>query len=306
MIRGVVSIVPTPFRSDETIDFEGLERCVEFAVRCGLTAVCLPAYASEFYKLTESERRQVVEHAIRVADGRLAVVAQSNHPSLRVACEIARQHEQMGAHLISFAVPRLFALPSADLLDYCATLCRSVSLPVLIQDFNPGGATVGAEFARDLADGCPNFRYLKLEEPLMGRKVVAILDATDGRVGVLEGWGGMYMLDLVPAGICGIMPGLAAADLLQRIWDLATGDGMDEALDLFQVVLPQLSFSLQNMELFHVLEKRLLAARGVLNNESTTVRRPTWTPDAMTLEHGLQLNRRVVELCDRLGLPASR
>lgn len=304
-IDGVVSIVPTPFRSDESIDLEALGRCVEFAVRCGLSAVCLPAYASEFYKLAESERREVVETAIRVANGRLAIVAQSNHPSLRVACEIARQHEQSGADLISFAVPRLFALPAGDLLDYCTTLCRSVSLPVLIQDFNPGGATVGARFARDLADACPNFSYLKLEEPLMSRKVVAIREATEGRIGVLEGWGGMYMLDLVPAGICGIMPGLAAADLLQRIWKLATGGNRDEALDLFQVVLPQLSFALQNMELFLVLEKKLLAARGVLPEESTWVRRPTWTPDAMTLEHGLRLNDRVMDLCHRLGLPES-
>ena len=59
------------------------------------------------------------------------------------------------------------------------------------------------------------------------------------------------------------------------------------------------------MELFLVLEKKLLAARGVLPEESTWVRRPTWTPDAMTLEHGLRLNDRVVDLCHRLGLPKS-
>ena len=32
----------------------------------------------------------------------------------------------------------------------------------------------------------------------------------------------MYALDLIPAGICGLMPGLGAADLLQRIWQLGT------------------------------------------------------------------------------------
>src|SRR5262249_61539721 len=110
------------------------------------------------------------------------------------------------------------------------------------------------------------------------------------QVGVLDGWGGMYMLDLIPAGICGLMPGLGAADLLQAVWQLATGGRMDEALDLFEHVLPQLVFSLQSLELFLCLEKRLLAARGVLPDTSTHVRRPTWTPDAETLEHGLRLN----------------
>jgi 2-keto-3-deoxy-L-arabinonate dehydratase len=295
-LRGVVPVIPTPFREDESIDFDGLAACVEFAVRCEVCAICLPAYGSEFYKLSESEHRQVVETAIRAAAGRMAVLAQSNHPSAGCAAELAKQHQQMGADLISFAVPRQFGLTDADLLDYCQSICQAVSLPVLIQDFNPGGPTVGGEFARKLADRCENFRYLKLEEPLMSAKVRAIREATDGRVGVLEGWGGMYMLDLLPAGICGLMPGLGPADLLQRIWKLGTSGQLDQALDLFQVVLPQLVFSLQNMEFFLCLEKKLLAARGVLPESSTHVRRPTWTPDAETLEYGMTLNARIVTI----------
>lgn len=293
-LRGVVPVVPTPFRDDESVDLDGIASCVEFAVRCGVCAVCLPAYGSEFYKLTEAERRQVVETAIKTATGRVAIIAQSNHPSARCAADLARRHEELGADLISFAIPRQFALPAADLLDYCRTICRAVQRPVLIQDFNPGGPTVGAEFARALHDECSNFRYLKLEEPLMSGKVRTIREATQNQIGVLEGWGGMYLLDLIPAGICGLMPGLGPADLLQTIWRLATGNRMDAALDLFEHILPQLVFSLQSMELFLCLEKRLLAARGVLPETSTYVRRPTWTPDADALAYGLRLNQRVI------------
>ena len=301
-LSGVVPVIPTPFRADESIDFDALASCIEFAVRCEVSAVCLPAYGSEFYKLTEAERHQVVETAIRAAAGRVAVMAQSNHPSACGAAELAAQHEQMGADLISFAIPRQFELTGDDRLDYCQSICQAVSLPVLIQDFNPGGPTVGGPFARELADLCENFRYLKLEEPLMSAKVTAIREATEDRAGVLEGWGGMYMLDLIPAGICGLIPGLGPADLLQRIWKLGTSGQFEEALDLFQVLLPQLVFSLQNMEFFLCLEKQLLAARGVLPESSTHLRRPTWTPDTDSLEYGLFLNRRVIKACE--GLPS--
>ena len=91
-LHGVVPIIPTPFRADESIDLEGVVRCVDFAVGCGLCAICLPAYASEFPKLTEAERLQVVETAIKAAAGKLAVLAQSNHPSARCAAELARRH----------------------------------------------------------------------------------------------------------------------------------------------------------------------------------------------------------------------
>ena len=69
-LTGVVPIIPTPFRSDEQIDFDGISRCVQFAMSSGLPAVCLPAYASEFYKLSEAERARCVETAIAAAGGR--------------------------------------------------------------------------------------------------------------------------------------------------------------------------------------------------------------------------------------------
>ncbi|HUY31954.1 MAG TPA: dihydrodipicolinate synthase family protein [Pirellulales bacterium] len=298
-LAGVVPIVPTPFTADEEIDFAALRGCVAFAGRAGLEAVCLPAYASEFYKLSDAERRAVVHEAIGA--GGVKIVAQANHPSARVAARVAEEYEGLGASFISFALPRIFPLKEDDLLDYARTVCRAVQLPVLIQDFNPGGPTVGGEFARRLADDCPNFRYLKLEESLMGSKIRGIIEATGGRIGVLEGWGGMYLLDLLPAGICGLMPGLGAADLLQRIWQHAQAGRGGEAGELFQVLLPQIVYALQHSEFFNWIEKRLLVARGVLPELSAHVRRATWTPDPATLAFGDRLNEQVVALAKKLG-----
>jgi 4-hydroxy-tetrahydrodipicolinate synthase len=305
ILDGVVPIIPTPFTADEQIDFDALAACVQFAVKSRLGAVCLPAYASEFYKLSDAERRRAVETAIDAAGDKLAVVAQANHPSARIAAQIAADYEGLGASLISFALPRIFALKESDLLDYAGAICRAVKLPVLIQDFNPGGPTVGGEFARRLADACPNFRYLKLEESLMGPKIRGIIDAAEGRIGVLEGWGGMYLLDLIPAGICGLMPGLAVADLLQHVWQLVHGHKDDEAVAIFQVVLPQVLYALQNSELFNWVEKRLLVARGIIPQASSHVRKATWTPDDATLAYGDRLNSQIVALARKLGLPVA-
>src|SRR5688572_10260121 len=108
LLSGVVPIVPTPFTEDDQIDFASLARCVRFAAQSSLAAVCLPAYASEFYKLSDAERQAAVEAAIAAAGGSLAVVAQANHPSARIAAEVARRYEGLGASVISFALPRIF------------------------------------------------------------------------------------------------------------------------------------------------------------------------------------------------------
>ncbi len=265
-VSGVVPVIPTPFDTEENLDADSLRGLIDFAAVSGARAVCLPAYGSEFYKLTEAERARVVEVAVQQARGRLQVIAQSNHASSKVAGELARKNAGLGADVISLALPRMFALGEDDQLRYAERVLKAVDVPFLIQDFNPGGTAVGAGFARRLKGVCPNFHYLKLEEPLMGAKVMAIREATGDSVGVLEGWGGMYLLELLPAGICGAMPGLAMCDLFHRLLTLHAEGNISDAFRIFQTMLPQIVYSLQSMEFFHQCEKRLLMARGLLRN----------------------------------------
>ena len=304
LMRGIVPVAPTPFTPDEAVDLAALAGLVEFAVAAGVPAICLPAYGSEFYKLSDAERSSVVATAIKQAGGRVKVMAQSNHPSSRLAAELARRYEDMGADVISFAIPRQFALSDDDVLRYCESVSRAVSLPVLIQDFDPGGATVGADFAARLVQAADNFRYLKLEEPLMGAKVRAIRAATGGQVGVFEGWGGMYLLELIADGISGAVPGLAMCDLFTRVFSLATAGKLETAFETYRFMLPQIVYSLQNLELYHHCEKRLLRARGLLS--SVTIREPQLRLDRATEAHIEALNREVLKEVDRLGLGAAR
>lgn len=292
-ISGVVPVIPTPFRENEDIDEDALRKLIDFAVDAGVEAACLPAYASEFYKLTDAEKLRVVSIAVEQAAGRIRIIGQSNHASLKVAMELARANVKAGADVVSFAVPRMFSLPDNSLREYISGFLAAVpATPVLIQDFNPGGATISVALIKELMDRHPNFHYLKLEEPLCGPKFEAIIKATEGKIGLLEGWGGLYMMELIPLGIAGVMPGLAIADILQQIFLLRKNGEAQAAFDLFEKVMPQIFFSLQNMELFHYAEKELLVARGILT--SSRSRKAAYVPDHSTIRHIKELNDRIV------------
>jgi 4-hydroxy-tetrahydrodipicolinate synthase len=299
-IDGIVPIIPTPFLEDGSLDWNSLASLLDFAVGAGVSAVCLPAYASEYYKLTDFERRDTAIRAVNLLEGRLPVIAQVNHVSTAYVAEMSRELEHAGVSAISVAVPRLFNLPEGDLLRYFDRILGSIGIPLLIQDFNPGGPTVSLDFLQQLRRQHPHFRYLKLEEPLMSEKVRAIMDATDGKLGVLEGWGGVYMMELFKAGIVGVMPGLAVADVLQLVWNLERRDDHDGAYSAFRGVLPQITCSLQSLEFFHHAEKALLVARGVL--PTATVRDATLTVGSNDRAHIDFLNRKVLEWLDHLGL----
>ncbi|MBZ5856872.1 dihydrodipicolinate synthase family protein [Flavihumibacter profundi] len=300
LLQGVVPIIPTPFTENEEIDEAALRSLVDFACSCGIQAACLPAYASEFYKLTDEEKLQVVKIAVEHAKGRIKIVAQSNHPSLRSAIRLAQANVKNGADIVSLAVPRIFSLPEDSLMEYLSGFLASIpETPVLIQDFNPGGASISPAFIKRLMDKHPNFKYLKLEEPLCAPKFEEIIKVTEGKVGLFEGWGGLYMLELIPVGIAGVMPGLGVADILQKVFEMRRAGHHDKAFTSFERIMPQIFFSLQNMELFHYAEKELLTARGILSNSIT--RKAAYIPEESSRNYIAELNKRALALVDDLS-----
>ncbi len=300
-VNGIIPIIPTPFNAKEQVHWPWLRRLVDFACAAGACAMCLPAYGSEFYKLSEGERLRLVAEAVQHTAGRIPVFAQVNFVSATQAVEAALEVQKAGASAVATAVPRMFAFSERDLLLYFDRLLSAIDIPLLVQDFNPSGPTVTARFVSELHRAHPHFQWIKLEEPMMSSRVTEILDATAGQVGVLEGWGGTYILDLIPAGICGAMPGLAVSDLLVKVFQLAAQGDTVGAYKIHEAVLPQIVFSLQHMELFHHAEKRLLVARGIL--QEAVVRQLTLKLDPHLEDRIAFLNGQILALLDRLGIP---
>ncbi|MEB2360086.1 MAG: dihydrodipicolinate synthase family protein [Bryobacteraceae bacterium] len=302
-IRGILPVIPTPFTLEGEIAWEDFRALVDFAAAAGACAACLPAYASEFYKLTEEERPRLVGEAVSYSNGRLPIVGQVNTPSVASAVEAVESHQRAGVAGLAIAVPRLFALTEDDLFRYFDRVLAPAQVPVIIQDFNPGGASVSPQFIVRLHERHPQFQYIKLEEPMMAAKAARIRQETDGAVRVIEGWGGMYMLELIPAGISAVMPGVALTDLLARVFELASAGRAEEAYEIFAAVLPQIVFSLQNLELFHHAEKLLLRDRGIIRHASVRDAGLLLRPEDE--RHIRFLNGRILALLERHNLPAN-
>ena len=89
--------------------------------------------------------------------------------------------------------------------------------------------------------------------------------------------------------------------MLKRVWDMGSAGEIGKALDVFDRVVAQIVFSLENMEFYLAMEKRLLALRGIIRN--TGVRSLTLAPEPDALAYADLLNGRVLDLVEDLGLP---
>lgn len=273
MITGIVPILPTPFDRDGQISFLEIPPLVEFAIKCGAAAIGFPAFGSEFYKLDAGERSASIEAVLSAAKGRIPVIVQCNHTTGKIAARLASLAEAQGASLVNTALPRAFPVAESEMFDYVRAVCEATSLPVVIQDWVPGGVPVSPAFVARLHAACPNLRYVKYEDSATGARAREITLLTDGQVGVFSGWGGSHLIQSFAAGICGAMPGLSLCDVFVSIWKACQAGDDVSALDHFAKIAAFVQFELDSFERFHHCEKRLLEQRGLLKN--STVRSPT-------------------------------
>lgn len=266
MLKGPIPVLPTCFNDDQSVCLDAMERMIAFAKQSGITAVCLPAFGSEFYKLGAGERIALLERAVALSGPDLCVIAQCNHVHGPIAAQLAADAEAMGCGAVSTALPRAFPTGEAALVDFAVTVCRGTRLPVIAQDWNPGGQSISVESALAIKEQCPNLACLKLEEAGAAPKIRRIVEGSQGKLQVLGGWGGLYLMEQLPGGIVGLMPGIPLIDVFKGVWDRYAGGDPAAAARLFNHLLPYIEFSLRTFEQFHHAEKTLASKRGILPN----------------------------------------
>lgn len=73
--KGFIPVMLTPFKSDGAIDFDGLTILTEYYLESGAAGLFANCLSSEMFELTPDERLALVAHVVRVANGRVPVVA---------------------------------------------------------------------------------------------------------------------------------------------------------------------------------------------------------------------------------------
>ena len=84
-LRGIITVLNTPFNADDTLDLPGLARNVENAIQAGVAGFLVPAMASEVGALTEDERAAVVRTTVDTAAGRVPVIGGASAPDQAAA-----------------------------------------------------------------------------------------------------------------------------------------------------------------------------------------------------------------------------
>ncbi|MCE1157039.1 MAG: dihydrodipicolinate synthase family protein, partial [Bacteroidales bacterium] len=73
-LKGMGVALITPFKDDESIDFEALARVIEHQIKNGTDYLVVCGTTAETPTLTEQEKDQIREFVLQVNNGRIPVV----------------------------------------------------------------------------------------------------------------------------------------------------------------------------------------------------------------------------------------
>jgi len=76
--RKFVPVMLTPFKENGEIDFDGLTKLTELYLQAGVKGLFANCQSSEMFQLSDEERLKIVKHTVKVANGKVPVVAVGN------------------------------------------------------------------------------------------------------------------------------------------------------------------------------------------------------------------------------------
>lgn len=104
-ICGVGTAMVTPFKADGSVDFEAMERFIEFQIDGGVNFLVPLGTTGETPTLTEDEQSEVVRLALRLAEGRVPVVVGCTSNNTAEAVDRGKRFKGLGVTFILSACP---------------------------------------------------------------------------------------------------------------------------------------------------------------------------------------------------------
>lgn len=263
-IAGIYPILYAFFDRDNRLDRAAMRRQMEAVVRTDAPGAAVLGLATEVNKLSRLECEQVIQWAVEDSGGTLPLAVTVSGTSVEAQRDLARFAIAQGATWLILQPPALPAgetlRPEAFYFDFFAVVMDGLDVPVGIQNAPEYlGVGLSPESLERLAARCPNFRLLKGEGPSI------VLAETVSRVGhlmpVLNGRGGMELLDNLRAGCAGMIVAPDCFDWQQRIYQAFVSGDVAQAEALYGQVLPAIVFVMQSLDTLICYGKRIAAWR---------------------------------------------
>ncbi len=144
-LKGQWTTLVTPFTPDDRVDTEGLRRNIRHVQSLGVRGGGCTWNMGEFWSLTESERRLVMDTVADEAAGHWLIGAHVTHTSLNESIALANHAEQRGFDLLIIAPSYMVTRTEDQVVDFVRQVADNTDLAIMFYNSPQFGITISPQ-----------------------------------------------------------------------------------------------------------------------------------------------------------------
>ena len=260
----------TPFKEDLAVDYDQLEKFIDFQIDNGTDSIVICGTSGEASTMSHDEQIEVVSACVSHVNGRVPVIAGAGANCTDEALNLAKRSEKAGADGLLVVTPYYNKATQKGLEEYYTTVGNSVDIPIIMYNV-PGrtGTNIQPATAVKIAKSVDNIVAIKEASGDIGQ-VATLAALADGCLDIYSGNDDQVvpLLALGGKGVISVLSNVAPRETHDMVMKFLEGD-----------VKGSLDIQLKYMDVIHNLfsevnpipAKRAVAEMGYCKN---IVRRP--------------------------------
>lgn len=138
-VQGSIVAMVTPFKNDGSVNYEVLTQLLERQIAGGTDAILALGTTGESAAMTHEEDAAVVEHTLKVVNGRVPVVVGSGSNCTATQLEKSKLYQSMGADALLLIAPYYNKANAEGMYHHFADVADAVDIPCIL--YNVPGRT---------------------------------------------------------------------------------------------------------------------------------------------------------------------
>lgn len=160
-LPGIGGGIIQPLKEDYSIDYDGIEPWINRQIEMGIDSIICDGACGEWLTFTVEERKQIHKVAAEIVDGRVPLIANTSHPSIMSAVELAQNAQDVGADLLMHCTPYSNSSSDDGVIRYYQYLADKVDIGICLYNTRPTGYLLSPELINTLAETIPNICGIK-------------------------------------------------------------------------------------------------------------------------------------------------
>lgn len=238
--KGILPAVTTPFLKNNELDLVLFEKNLETQMNAGVHGIIIGGSLGEASTLETDEKKELIQYATKVLNGRIPVVLNIAESSTKDALQQVAMAEELSVDGLMLLPPMRYKADDRETVEYFKTVANSTGLPVMIYN-NPVDYKI--EVTLDMFEEllvCKNIQAVK-ESTRDVTNVTRMRNRFGHRYKILCGVDTIAMEELL-LGADGWVAGLVNAfpDETVAIYELVKSGEIEEATKIYRWFMPLL------------------------------------------------------------------